>query len=199
MKAKSQNKLLNVDWQLCNACNGYFLDCFESCCGMFFLKNICGNFDYHGCFALPEYNNHEMYKYLNPLPHIRIQINNNIKLLENNYIAVHIRRTDHAPLAKLHGLYTDDNEFIKFIDNYPDMNIYIATDNKETQDFFYNKYKQRIKAIQQISTLSNGFRKTSMEHAVVDIFTCANAKYFLGSGWSSFSELITDLRKLRNV
>jgi hypothetical protein len=39
-------------------------------------------------------------------------------------------------------------------------------------------------------------RQTDLEDAIVDIYTCVGATAFLGSGWSSFTDLINDLRSL---
>ena len=82
---------------------------------------------------------------------------------------------------------------MNFIDKCPStMKIYIATDNKDTQDIFINKYKDRI-IIKKIVP-SNELRQTSLQDAVVDIYICAGANYFLGSNGSSFSDLINNLR-----
>jgi len=83
---------------------------------------------------------------------------------------------------------------MKFIDNCdPTMKIYIATDNKETQDIFINKYNDRI-IIKKIIP-SDSLRQTSVQDAVVDIYICAGAKYFMGSIGSSFTDLITYIRE----
>lgn len=40
----------------------------------------------------------------------------------------------------------------------------------------------------------SALRHTSVEDAVVDMYVCARAHAFQGSGWSSFSETIGALR-----
>ena len=134
-----------------------------------------------------------MYAKLQPLPHILSKINDNKSQLGADYIAVHIRRTDHITSAKENNKYTSDEDFINFIDANPNVNLYIATDNRDTQDKFYARYSNRIKVITFIDPVRQ-LRQTSLDTAVIDIFTCAGASSFMGSGWSSFTDLINLLR-----
>jgi hypothetical protein len=138
---------------------------------------------------------------INPKPHILDKINANIAELKSsnsNFIAIHVRRIDHIRDAISNNKFTSDNAFFQFIDkhNLPNnINIYLATDNLETQSIFTARYGTRIKAIKWIKPC-NTIRQTDLEDSVVDIYTCAHANAFMGSGWSSFSDLITDLRSL---
>lgn len=205
MKAISENKKLIVIWIDSNACPGKFTDYFNIPDNMEFIFAIerlkisqISKVDYNGCFVHPNYNFPEMYKSLLPKPELIAKINNNIEILENNYIAVHIRRTDHVSMAKSVNQFTTDNDFIQFLDSYPNYNIYIATDNRESQDFLYQKYKNRVKTIKLISPIQYQLRLTTLEDAIIDIYTCVNAKYFKGSGYSSFTDLINDLRTLKH-
>jgi len=116
--------------------------------------------------------------------------------LNKNYISVHIRRTDHIQLAKYNNRYTDDEEFINFLDKSDNnKNIYIATDNKITYNKFKKKYQNRIK-IDYHKTNNNSLRKTSLQDAIIDIYICVYSDDFMGSGWSSFSRVIKSLRML---
>jgi hypothetical protein len=87
--------------------------------------------------------------------------------------------------------------FFSFLDKHSNMNIYLATDNRDTQDIFVNKYSTRIKCLKWINP-TNNIRQTTLKDAVIDIFTCIKAKEFMGSGWSSFTDLINDLRIINN-
>ena len=88
-----------------------------------------------------------------------------------------------------------DDEYIKFIDQYPkDLRIYIATDNVDTQDKFIDIYGKRM--IYKKIFKSEKLRQTSVQDAVKDMYVCAGAKYFMGSPWSSFTDTITEIRKL---
>jgi len=116
--------------------------------------------------------------------------------LNNNYIAVHIRRTDHINPARKKKAYTNDDLFINFInENLNDSNLYIATDNKETYDNFKNKYNNKVKF--EYHETFNNLRHTTLKDSIIDLFMCVYAQKFIGTSYSSFSDLITNLRKLK--
>jgi len=121
-----------------------------------------------------------------------------INILENNYISVHIRRTDHISLANLKNTYSNDNHFINFIDKFTDKNIYIATDNKNTYDLFKTKYSKLVK-LDYHQTISNSYRHTALKDAIIDIYMCAFSSNFMGSGYSSFSDFINVIRENENI
>jgi hypothetical protein len=98
-------------------------------------------------------------------------------------------------MAKIVNAYTDDQEFISFMNQYKDLHIYLATDNLGTQTAFYDMYKDRIKSIEFIKP-SNNLRQTDLKQAVKDLFLCIKANEFKGSGYSSFTELIIAIRRM---
>jgi hypothetical protein len=192
---KRENKTLGVIWEITRDCPGFFLDYFEPLDGVVFFKDSRLRADIYGNRWHQDYDPYEMFIYdgLKLLPKIQEKIKATTSKLEN-YIAVHIRRTDHVTLAKAEEHYTDDNEFINFVNQYPEFNIYIATDNRETQDQFYALYKDRIKVIDFIRP-SLKLRQTTLEEAILDMFICIGASHFKGSGWSSFSATIEQYRQ----
>lgn len=196
--AKSINSELNVIWLKTKACPGYFLDYFEKVPNInIILSNInITKIHYKGSQIHPKFPPN--YKYLKILPHIKEIITNRIKILKYNYIAVHIRRTDYIQLAQKYNKYISDKEFIHFIDKYKNnKNIYIATDNKNTYNKFKKKYVDKIKF--EYPKTNNNLRETSMLDAIIDIYMCIHSDKFMGSSkLSSFSALISDLRKIHN-
>jgi hypothetical protein len=191
--AKSQNKKLVVIWNIDEFCTGFFLDYFEPIEDITFKKTNEDNLeiDYCGCSIIKEYE--PDYKELKLLPNMILKIQNIMNLLDNNYIAVHIRRTDHISLAKEDNSYTSDEDFFNFIDKEKEnKNLYIATDNKDTYDLFSNKYKDTVKI--PYHKQLNELRETTLEDSIIDIYMCVNSSNFKGSGYSSFSELISFLR-----
>jgi len=162
-------------------------------------------------------------KLLRPVDEIQEKINLNLSKLGSDFISVHIRRQDgdkqvqNEEENRLRNIYLkatrpqfkqkifderrillenrkNHQEHINFINAHPNNNIFVATDNKNSQLFFQKKYKERIKSMKMIED-NDKFRKTSLEDAVVDMWTCAHAKYFLGSPGSSFSVWINNLRE----
>ena len=118
------------------------------------------------------------------------------KNLNNNYIAVHIRRTDHAKWIKTKGKYEDDNLFFKFIDENikENQNIYAATDCLKTYTKFKDKYKDKIK-FEFHKTENRWPTVTSLKDAIIDLFMCANANNFRGTYYSSYSGAIKSIRE----
>jgi len=128
------------------------------------------------------------------------------KKLLNKYIAVHIRRTDldnHLKVKKIYDKRTKNKDFIKFIDNNKKYNLFIATDNIETQKLLMNKYEDRIKYIKIIYHDKNIRRQTELKDAVIDLFLCICSNKFKGTFYSSFSDFIKRVRnnieKYKNV
>lgn len=196
---KKHNKKLVVIWNVTDECPGFFLDYFKPLEGVEFLRTNPGlKVDYTGDGWHGDYNPYEKFIFtgLELLPHMKEALLEKMNTL-NKYIAVHIRRTDHSRLATSENNYTDDSEFIQFLNQYPDYNLYIATDNRDTQNQFYSLYKDRIPIIRLINP-SNKLRQTTMEEAILDIFICIEASHFKGSGWSSFSGTIEQFRKSRS-
>ena len=113
----------------------------------------------------------------------------------NKFIAIQIRRTD---MNKKKKHYLSDEKYIEFLNKYPKHNVYIATDNFETQNKFYNLFKDRIKIIKLIEKQKKYIkckRQTSIEDVIIDIYMCVGAEYFLGSSYSSVTTLIKELKK----
>lgn len=190
---KKNNKKLTVIWIKSQECPGYFLDYFEPIDNIIFEYNNDKNLkiDYKGYFIINEYI--PDYKELKLLPFIYEKIQNKINILDNNYIAVHIRRTDHIELAKKNYCYTSDEQFFNFINKNNNQNLYIATDNQETYNIFYNKYKNMVK-FEYYSTI-NDLRQTTLEDSIIDMYMCIYSYKFMGSGYSSFS---TTIKLIRN-
>ena len=189
------NLKLTVIWIKTSACPGYFLDYFEPIPDVTFKYNNDENvkINYRGC--QPRQNNHKLnYDKLKLKPYIEKIIFDKLEILNKNYISVHIRRTDHIGIAKSNNRYTDDDEFINFLDKSDNRkNIYIATDNEITYNKFKKKYPKRIK-FDYHKTNNNAMRKTSLEDAIIDMYMCVYSNDFMGSDYSSFSDIINRLR-----
>ena len=192
--ANSINSELNVIWKKTDACPGYFLDYFEPIPNVNFSRSCEKDVEIHykGCSSR---NANVNYDKLKLKPYLEKIVFDKVNILNNNYISVHIRRTDHIKDAKK---YTDDEmnrKFMDFLDKSENnKNIYIATDNEITYNQFKSKYQERIK-FDYHKVNNNNLRKTSLEDAIIDIYMCVYSDDFMKSGYSSFSGLIINLRK----
>jgi hypothetical protein len=201
---------IDVYWPWEPQCPGTFLDIFENIEGVNFVHSEGSKFNYRGCDSfediMEKYSSldnckvHELQKISFQTLKLRQEIDEKVKHFvdENNIrnaIAVHIRRTDHVGLAQRNDSYTPDNEFYKYIDSFDNnIPIFLATDNKQTQDQFRNRYTYRVVFYSPILDNLTSCRFTTLEHSIIDMFISREAKYFMGSGYSSFSDMIEFLR-----
>jgi len=196
---RSTGSTMEMYWTPTWACDGFFLDYFEPLPGVTFHreKNTSTS-------SLIQHKENDVYTQHQGLLE-DLKLNNRMER-EMAYlwdrigsplemVAIHVRRTDHTELAKKNNNFTTDEEFFEFVERYPDKKIYLATDNAETQDLFVERYgKDRVVYNVPILT-SDGYktRQTSVKDAVIDLFACARALHFKGSGYSSFSGIIRKL------
>jgi len=208
--AREANKKLIVLWNdkddksrdIGGACPGFFLDYFEPIKDVEFIESNRGyedsDIDYKGCWYHESCNPQKVFIYqeLRLLPYLRKKVEENIKYLDNNYIAVHVRRTDFMiSVAQHFNVYMKDEEYFNFIDKHLKSRfLYIATDNLQTQELFYEKYSNHIKVINLITNRPNLKRQTSLEDAIVDLYMCINSEEFLGTKESTFSWFIDQHR-----
>lgn len=119
--------------------------------------------------------------------------------------AIHVRRTDwHRMVQRYHAFEPmQDAAYLAWCDESA-LPVWVATDNSETQGRFMNALGHRFRGDSLIRPSTeeqaehDHRRHTTLEQAAVDLFACANAVRFLGSGpLSSFSRTIEDMRRLR--
>ena len=105
------------------------------------------NFE-RGYDSHPSFNPDKIFIYnlLQLKEEIKKKIRKNIEKKKSvDFISVHIRRTDLNILHQIEkSINTRDEEFIDFINQYPDLDVYLATDNKQTQEKFIQLFPKRI-------------------------------------------------------
>ena len=178
--------------------NGSFLNYFESLPNVEFTTSSLPGADYAGHGGdLPSHKKTGLYDDLKPIHSIREKITATQNFLGVDYVAVHIRRTDHINLAKRNFSFTQDSEFTNFLDHHSGKNIFIATDNVDTFEYFFSRYPDQIKFDRwhQFNSVKNGRRHTDLETSVLDLYLCIYASSFLGSGYSSFTDFINVNRR----
>ena len=163
------------------------------------------------CLDYETYSKNNIYKDLILKKDIINIVNNNINKYEkHDYISIHIRNTDHINLRKLKNIVCNNDDYFKFIDTNLKKNykLYIASDNKESYDIFYNKYKEYIPYysfnqkkdlnLLHIKDNTQHHRHTDILDAIIDIYMCLKSKKFKGTSYSSYSDLINKLIKENN-
>ena len=200
-------KKLNIIWIKDNTCNGDFLDYFKPIHNVNFIE-ISNKIDYQGQSTIEKITSYYNVKYDIKKLYFNIQLNDNIEnrvqkyIKENNIqnlIGIHVRRTDYTGnfIGKLINGSNSDNEFFEFIKKYSgDNKFFLATDNKETQDIYKNKYRNKLLFYEKIKN-SNNLRKTSLENAIIDIYILSYCTKIKGTYNSSFTEFAKNLRRSR--
>jgi hypothetical protein len=118
-----------------------------------------------------------------------------------DYVAVHARRTDHIPNMNATGDHkTTDEELRTFVEKYPTLPIYLATDNGETQARWAKDPRViagRVLPGTEAQGLTDHHRNGTLDRAVQDLYLCAAAKHFMGTHNSTFTRTIEILRSLK--
>ena len=199
-KYKYPNKKINVYWIVKPTCPGFFLDYFEPIENVEFFHSIPTNVKIlpefktcSSCYNILSSKKKEDFSNLVFNQGLQDKINKIIKdNFNDKYISCHIRRTDHIKAFGKGTKTTVDDDFINFLKNN-EGNIYIATDNLDTQKIFYEKFKERIPYIKFIEK-SDKLRQTSIEDSIIDLYICASSNKFMGTYWSSYSNFISKLK-----
>lgn len=196
---KRQQQLIMV-WPRWIACEERFDKLFNPISGVTFeYKDRATNLNYNGCQVCCVNGKRPVFDYrdLVPLDEILTQVRWRQQWLGDDYVAVHIRRTDFIPhRAKLNKKPTADAAFADFLDKHPGKKIHVATDDFQTYARFKMRYGDKLAPPQTINQPAHvRARTTSIQDAVTDIWVCRGASHFMGSDGSSFSGLIKTLRR----
>ena len=135
------------------------------------------------------------------------------------YLAVHVRRTDHYAVAM--GRHVPDEEFERFIGGEVDrrtdqsgsggeaacLPVFLSTDCAELRASWCARHPRRCvvgghsigRGLAHDSGSPQTLRQTSLHASVVDLLTCVEATVFKGSTFSSYSDAISRLRKVRGT
>ncbi len=193
---------LDVIWdRYWDAAYGHFLDVFEPIEGLSFVLNS-GQTVERSCEAedIGHTRWHEHYRLLRPLPEYQRRIDDVLGKLGVTFDAVHVRRTDHVSHVAQWNAFTPDAFFLEWVSarNGP---LFLATDNAETRGLFASTFPNRIRWQGDMepgpAIVHTGRRFNSLGDAVVDLFVATQARDFLGTPLSSFSDLIQTMRELR--
>ena len=217
----SVDKPLIIYWPRSVDCTGTFLDCFKPIKNVTFVVGEHSNkkYDYAGFEACspivsmyhPQLTQDNIkhictdgYRHIQPLPKIQRVVDAFVKKHNiKSAVAVHVRRTDFVKiLKKRHANSSDYADFFSAIDALPPhIPIFLATDNRQTQLDFIKKYPGRVSVYKDLShkKLRGAQRLTSMEDSVIDMYVAKDAKYFIGTPYSSFSDMIGALRLTTTV
>lgn len=189
---------MQVQWDAYWAtANGRFLDVFEPIEGLEFVESGATEKVWWAADGPDTWHRH--YKLLRPTAALRERISG-IREAIGPYDAMHVRRTDHVLHSQQYGGITPDSHFLTWA-RQRSSPVFLATDNAETRRVMLDGIGSRL--IYQ-GPMSDSYayrhesqRFNSIADAVVDLFVCVAAEDFIGSAFSSFTDLIHHLRAIR--
>ena len=198
-KNELENTKIYIVWVVNQACNGKLVNYIQPIQNVYFIKKTENlNIDIFSSSIVKSQINKNFLQNL-PLKlndSIYKKIKNMIIQLENNYISLHIRKTDlEYYMIKNRNQKIMYDDFIKYIKENKGKKVYLATDNEETQTKFKKMFKHRLYVFKNIES-SNQLRQTNLEHTIIDLFVCGLSNKFMGTTKSSYSCFIKYIYKL---
>lgn len=121
-----------------------------------------------------------------PAPAIQARIDSCLERLGPDFVAVHIRRTDH------NERYDEDSIYAEFAYRFTG-NVYAAADNPRSIVTLKKSLGDRLHYNGAFA--KTGIRLTAIADAVVDLWVAAKAAQFRGTYYSSFSDWIEMMRQ----
>lgn len=143
----------------------------------------------NGSFLTPK----EPYKYFKPVKSIESRVEDLSKEFASYTVGVHIRRTDNkmaiinSPLERFIDLMTQEksrNEKVKF---------FLSTDSPETEKIVVERFPDDI-IVNKKELRRN--RKQGIQDALVDLLCLSKTSSIIGSYWSSFTEVASEMGRI---
>jgi hypothetical protein len=198
---------IEMHWVLCVQCWASFDALFKPIPNVNFIysrhgKNARKSRPANSAISLNDIKEQEIcnyYQAIKPIPSIQKEIDTLKKRLGDDFSSCHVRRGDILTVQKKYDKKPNTNEeFFEFLENTDSRKYFIATDNKEAQEIFKDRYKDKVifsSTISKKSCTRWPRRTTSIQNAVIDLFTCIDSKHFTGTVCSSFTQFIYRYRK----
>ena len=197
---KLEETELYIIWRKNDACNGYLKNYIKPIKNVYFATKTNYKIDFSSSGIVDGYHKINFMKnfplYLNDITYQKIRKFLK-KKLDDKYISLHIRKTDleKSLIKNKTKNITINEEYIKFIEEHKGKKIFLATDNKDTQNRIKKLYKNRLFVYEDINN-SNDLRQTNLEHSIIDLFLCILSYSFKGTYRSSFTWMILLIREL---
>ena len=216
-------------WDVNSACPAHFLEIFEPIPNVLFANNGSryvvdkhSKINYENSWAVLHWTlqmngipknryghptwaqiEHNMYAKFVPTARIKYMASEFIKKHDIcNAVAMHLRLTDLEDQIKAkrkahRGINIE--AYIEFVESHD--KVFLLTDNPDTQNFFMDKFPNKIIVYEKMTPKSNetkpvDFRYTSLEHTIIDVLVAAHAKTFKPSLYSSLSDLVGHFRNV---
>lgn len=145
------------------------------------------------CFAFGTGQDYHSFKFDKNL---REKTETEYKKIGDNYIGVHIRRTDHADLIKHSPFENYLAQMDKCIKENPSQKFFLATDNEETKTLLTQRYGERVYTFQHNVSRNN---IEGVHGAIVELLLLSKSQKIICSTMSSFSDTAILLGNVEDV
>jgi len=123
-------------------------------------------------------------------PNLIFKVEEETSAFDDDTIGIHIRRTDNALSIKQSPLSLFEERMNKDLNTNPNMKFYVASDASDIKHYLKDCFKDKV-------ILSNGVLERNTEagilQAVVELYALSRTSKILGSYYSSFSVMASNL------
>lgn len=138
------------------------------------------------CFNFYEQRNFHLSELFIPTQEIKSRLEEAKKSLGSNYVAMHIRRTDHGTSIE----NSPDEVFYHAMEQLnPDQKVFLCTDDKPTEEKFKKRFANRIITVSQDKSRDTS---SGIKSALTDLMLLSGASKIYGSFNSTFSSIASE-------
>ncbi len=128
--------------------------------------------------------------YLQPKKSIQDSITEFSKKFNPNTIGVHIRRTDNVKSIQFSSIDLFIQKMDSYIELEPNIMFFLSTDETSLQIELEKKYQARLIYFSELKSRNS---KNGLEQALVDMYLLSKTNKILGSYWSTFSLVASEI------
>lgn len=143
------------------------------------------------------YNNPHPFSDLVPKPKISNIVNDIVNRFNSNTVGVHIRRTDNINSRSISGI----KKFMKKMDGEihqnPQINFFLATDDPKVEKFLVERYFEKVIVYPKRDLKRSN--PVAIEDALIDLLCLSKTTKILGSYWSSFTDIASQINNVKLV
>lgn len=148
----------------------------------------------HDFFDSSSNANYNFFNRFIPIESLQFKINELKKKMIHRTIGVHIRRSDNQHSIASSKTYCFIKRMNEMIDNDSNLLFYLSTDDFETESYIRSIFESKI--ITNENKVLNRDTKEGIQDALVDLYALSNTSHILGSYFSSYSFVASQINKI---
>ncbi|MDO4510694.1 MAG: hypothetical protein Q4B68_02615 [Bacteroidales bacterium] len=148
------------------------------------------------CYPLCDYPDALNASVFRPTDEIEARIQQRAADFAPSMIGVHIRRTDNAMAIKSSPISLFEHHMRQALEQYPGAHFYLATDDERVKRHMEHAFPGKIHTSPAPADRTSA---EGMKEAAVEMFTLARCNHFIGSYYSSFSDMVLALNGAKGL